>query len=276
MTVHDAKANRSTPCFIIEDTLRFYPDSHSFYNIRTQEVVSILSTASGCLRLLIEEQGGLLTKEQLIEQVWGKRGIVISPNTFYQTMLSLRRGLENAGMQNTIISTHYGKGVTISKEIKITRCSGEMSEPLQDTGENEQNTLNAAAISAVIPNPKNASSSISVFLNRYKTKGFFFGLAAFFSAVIMYFVFHHFSVDDDFFSIYRKSDVKINECNVYFNPDFMNETSLNYLVKSGKIKCENDEQIFISLIEPVERLSVIHCKKNYSSEEQCLSDFHLD
>ncbi|OUC37178.1 hypothetical protein BJP35_2443 [Enterobacter sp. J49] len=276
MSLHDAITERNTECFTIEDTLRFCPENNSFYNINTQEVVSILSTASGCFRLLIEVQGHILTKEQLIEQVWGKRGIVISNNTFYQTMLNLRRGLENAGMRNDIISTHYGKGVSISQEIKIIKSSYEKAEALQEIREDEKNTLNVVAISDVISKPEGSPFFFHVFLNKLETKGFLFGLSVFFTALIVYAATNHFLMKNDFFSSYRKTNFKIDKCEIYINPDYIDDISLDYIDKRGKINCENNERIFISLIEPVRRLSVIHCNNNFSAEEECVSDFYLD
>ncbi|HFT1963527.1 TPA: transcriptional regulator [Enterobacter ludwigii] len=276
MSLHDARTERSTVCFTIEETLRFCPEKNTLYNISTQERVNILSTASGCFRLLIEEQGSILTKEQLIEQVWGKRGIVISHNTFYQTMLNLRRGLENAGMQNDIISTHYGKGVSISKEIKIISSSYESVEVLQEVREEEKNTLNAMEITDVKNEPEEPPFSLHVILNKIKTKGFFFGLSVFFTSIIGYAAINQFLMKDDFFSAYRETNVNMDGCKIYINPDHIGDVSLESILKKGQVNCENNERIFISLIEPVRRLSVIHCNNHLSEEEECVSDFYLD
>lgn len=276
MSLHDARTERSAVCFTIEETLRFCPEKNTLYNISTQEGVSILSTASGCFRLLIEEQGNILTKEQLIEQVWGKRGIVISHNTFYQTMLNLRRGLENAGIQNDIISTHYGKGVSISKNIKILSSRYESAEVLQEVIEDEKNTITAVAITDVIDEPEGSPSLLPEFLNRLKTKGFFLGLSVFFSTLIVYAVINQSLMNDDFFSSYRKANVEIDDCKIYINPDHVGDFSLKDIPKKERVNCENNERVFISLVEPVSRLSIIHCNNHLMEEEECVSDFYLD
>ncbi|WP_431623894.1 winged helix-turn-helix domain-containing protein [Enterobacter bugandensis] len=276
MALHDARTERSAVCFTIEGTLRFCPENNTLYNINTQEEVNILSTASGCFRLLIEEQGNILTKEQLIEEVWGKRGIVISHNTFYQTMLNLRRGLENAGMQNDIISTHYGKGVSISKKIKILTSNYESAEVLQEVIEDEKNTLTAVAITNVINKPEGSPSSLPEFLNRLKTKGFLLGLAVFFSTLIVYAAINQFLMNDGFFSSYRKAHVQINNCKIYIHPNKAPDTSLEDILEKRRVNCENNERVFISLVEPVSRLSVIYCNNHLSEEEECVSDFYLD
>ncbi|MDK6932409.1 winged helix-turn-helix domain-containing protein [Klebsiella aerogenes] len=276
MSLHDARTERSAVCFTIEETLRFCPENNTLYNISNQEIVNILSTASNCFRLLIEEQGSILSKEQLIEQVWGKRGIVISHNTFYQTMLNLRRGLENAGMQNDIISTHYGKGVSISKEIKIVRSSYEIVEVLQGGREEEKNTLTAVAITDVINEPEGRPSSHPEFLNRLKTKCFFLGFSVFLITLIVYAAINHFFMNDNFFSSYRKANVQIDDCKIYINPDHLGDFSLENTLKKWRVYCKNNERVFISLVEPVRRLSVIHCNNHLTEEEECVSDFYLD
>ncbi|HGE6932755.1 TPA: transcriptional regulator [Enterobacter cloacae] len=276
MSLHDARKERSAVCFTIEETLHFFPENNTLYNINTQEEVNILSTASGCFRLLIEEQGDILTKEQLIEQVWGKRGIVISHNTFYQTMLNLRRGLENAGMQNDIISTHYGRGVSISKKIKILSSSYESAEVLQEVKQDEKNTFTAVAITNVINKPEGSPSSLPEFLNRLKTKGFLSGLAVFLTSFIVYAAINQFLKNDDFFSSCRKANVQIDNCKIYINPNHVGDFSLEDILKKGRINCENNERVFISLVEPVRRLSVIKCNNHLSEEEECVSDFYLD
>ncbi|WP_273908113.1 winged helix-turn-helix domain-containing protein [Enterobacter bugandensis] len=276
MSLHDARTERSAVCFTVEETLRFCPEKNTLYNISTQEGVSILSTASGCFRLLIEEQGNILTKEQLIEQVWGTRGIVISHNTFYQTMLNLRRGLENAGMQNDIISTHYGKGVSISKNIKILSSRYESAEVLQEVIEDEKNTLNGVAITDVIDKPEGRPSSLPQFLNRFRTKGFFLVLSVFFTTLIVYAAINRFLMNDDFFSTYRETNFNMGGCNVYITPDHTGEVSLEDILKKGRVNCENNERVFISLVEPVRRLSVIFCNNQLAEEEECVSDFYLD
>ena len=276
MSLHDARTERSAVCFTIEETLRFCPEKNTLYNISTQEGVSILSTASGCFRLLIEEQGNILTKEQLIEQVWGTRGIVISHNTFYQTMLNLRRGLENAGMQNDIISTHYGKGVSISKNIKILSSSYESAELLQEVIEDQKNTLTGVIITDAIDEPEGSPSSLPQFLNRFRTKVFFLGLSVFFTTLIVYAAINRFLMNDDFFSSYRETNFNMGGCNVYITPDHIGEVSLEDILKKGRVNCENNERVFISLVEPVRRLSVIYCNNQVSEEEECVSDFYLD
>ena len=276
MSLHDARTERSAVCFTIEETLRFCPEKNTLYNISTQEGVSILSTASGCFRLLIEEQGSILTKEQLIEQVWGTRGIVISHNTFYQTMLNLRRGLENAGMHNDIISTHYGKGVSISKKIKILNSSYESAEVLQELIEEEKNTLTGVAITDVIDEPEGSPSSLPQFLNKLRTKGFFLGLSVFFTTLIVYAAINRFLMNDDFFSSYRETNFNMGDCKVYITLDHIGEVSLEDILNKGRVNCENNERVFISLVEPVRRLSVIYCNNQLAEGEECVSNFYLD
>ncbi|WP_193138586.1 winged helix-turn-helix domain-containing protein [Klebsiella aerogenes] len=276
MSIEDEKTERHASCFIIEDTLNFNPERSCLYNTRDQNVVNILSTASGCLHFLIENQGEIVTKEKLIHEVWGKRGIVISHNTFYQTMLNLRRGLENAGIQDDIISTHYGKGVSISKKIKIIYSDIEISKPLTTITNDDQENLSVTMVSFEKTEINKVShSTLENLSNRLKRK-YKVGFVVFFLVSVMIFIYANNSIKKDYFSNYIRINFKINSCDVYVMHDFIDEKKLKKISQTHKLTCESNERIFITLINPVDRLSVIRCKKDSMPEEQCISDFYLD
>lgn len=103
----------------IEGCIHFSPNENTLQNVINGQTVTLLSTASDCFKILIEAQGRVVSREEIKDLVWGRRGVVVSNNTFYQNMLHLRRGLEKVGLGNRIISTHYGKGVTIDNGFEI-------------------------------------------------------------------------------------------------------------------------------------------------------------
>lgn len=113
----------------IEDCIHFYPQQNMLYNVRTEDSVILLSAAAECLKLLIEKQGEIISRQTLTECVWGSRGVVISANTYYQTMLNLRRGFENVGMNACAIATHYGKGVNIDSSLTIVKVAEQEQHP---------------------------------------------------------------------------------------------------------------------------------------------------
>ncbi|MFW8253986.1 winged helix-turn-helix domain-containing protein, partial [Klebsiella pneumoniae] len=78
----------------MEGNIHFCPNENTLRNVIDGRTVTLLSTASECFKILIENQGRVISRDEMKELVWGKRGVIVSSNTFYQNMLNLRRGLE--------------------------------------------------------------------------------------------------------------------------------------------------------------------------------------
>lgn len=122
--------------YTIEGNIHFCPNENTLRNVIDGRTVTLLSTASECFKILIENQGRVISRDEMKELVWGKRGVIVSSNTFYQNMLNLRRGLEKVGAGKRLISTHYGKGVTIDNGLDITPIVTTVSnclEPMNGT-----------------------------------------------------------------------------------------------------------------------------------------------
>ncbi|HIA3600357.1 TPA: winged helix-turn-helix domain-containing protein, partial [Klebsiella pneumoniae] len=83
--------------YTIEGNIHFCPNENTLRNVIDGRTVTLLSTASECFKILIENQGRVISRDEMKELVWGKRGVIVSSNTFYQNMLNLRRGLEKVG-----------------------------------------------------------------------------------------------------------------------------------------------------------------------------------
>lgn len=122
--------------YTIEGNIHFCPNENTLRNVIDGRTVTLLSTASECFKILIENQGRVISRDEMKELVWGKRGVIVSSNTFYQNMLNLRRGTEKVGAGKRLISTHYGKGVTIDNGLDITPIVTSVSncpEPMNGT-----------------------------------------------------------------------------------------------------------------------------------------------
>lgn len=259
----------------IEGLIDFRPKENILHNVITNESVLLLSTASECLRVLIERQGDIITRQDLTENVWGKRGVIISTNTYYQTMLLLRRGLENSGLTKNIVSTHYGKGATIEKNITIIKIDESKamldvvdliheSESLEATQSNDDDsylTLNQG----IAKSDSKVKTSRWAFINILLLLSFF--VLFYLSSLIK---------RDDFFSNYEEVLPKIGKCNIYINPEHIRKEDFNKYLKSHNLTCKNEESIYLSSIYPVSRISIIRCSGNFLLEEPCESDFYLN
>ena len=93
--------------FLINETVLFDPDEHSLRPMDGQpgSKVVIHTPASECLLLLLRHNQQVLTQRFLFEQVWEKHGAVVTTNALYQSIASLRKGLQSAGLAENIIKT---------------------------------------------------------------------------------------------------------------------------------------------------------------------------
>jgi DNA-binding winged helix-turn-helix (wHTH) protein len=93
--------------FLINETLLFEPDEHSLRPVEglPGSKVVIHTPASECLLLLLRHNQQVLTQRFLFEQVWEKHGAVVTTNALYQSIASLRKGLQTAGLAENIIKT---------------------------------------------------------------------------------------------------------------------------------------------------------------------------
>lgn len=253
----------------IEETIHFYPDQHTLKNVTSGETVTLLSTAAECFKILIDEQGKIVSRKDMKEQVWGRRGVVVSSNTFYQNMLNLRRGLEKAGAGSHLISTHYGKGVSIDAGIKITLIvcdtspSGkEIHEPPEADSEMVMKDIH-----------------ISVDTSKKKSENFLslpiVNSILFLLCIVMLFV----SKDlkrDNYFSEYTRTAFKVKNCSVYTDPTRMDENELQQFLKHNTPDCEEGETLYLSSVYPVQRMSVIRCTGSFLPGDECESDYYLE
>lgn len=81
--------------YIINNWIEFHPAKSILRRLDTPENVVILnSPASRCFLLLIKKVGIIVSQQEFMDEVWVKNGVHVSPNTFYQNISILRKGLK--------------------------------------------------------------------------------------------------------------------------------------------------------------------------------------
>jgi DNA-binding winged helix-turn-helix (wHTH) protein len=96
-----------TKLFLINDTLLFDPSRRSLYLFANypQRAVVLHGPSSECLAILLEQNNQTVSQKYLFSEVWEKQGAVVSTNTLYQNIASVRKGLKLAGLDDDIIKT---------------------------------------------------------------------------------------------------------------------------------------------------------------------------
>lgn len=105
--------------FLIDNSVKFYHENHILINKETDITINMQVAASRCLITLIKNQGKVVSQKELIELGWENLAQNVTTNTFYQTMLHLRRALIQSGCDKDLVKTVNRRGVVISDQWRI-------------------------------------------------------------------------------------------------------------------------------------------------------------
>ena len=107
--------------YLINDIVIFSPEECSLTPKLSWPAgrVTLHAPASECLHLLLAHPGEPVTQKVLFAQVWQKRGVVVSTNTLYQSIASIRKGLKAAGLEEDIIRTLPKQGFQCNATVQF-------------------------------------------------------------------------------------------------------------------------------------------------------------
>lgn len=128
---------RCRPYYLIDNHVEFYYEEHYLISRDKLQSINLQVPASQCLHELLLNQGNIVSQSDLIIAGWGKRSEQISANTYYQSILHLRRNLELIGLDKGFIKTVNRKGLLIHKEWSIAICT----EDIDNSGVSNQGVI---------------------------------------------------------------------------------------------------------------------------------------
>jgi DNA-binding winged helix-turn-helix (wHTH) protein len=109
--------------FIIEDRVFFRPEDGTLWlTDREEEKVILPPIVARLLTLLLEEQGKVMTREELMERVWTVHGLEPSGNSLNQYISNIRRNMQNLGLGENVIRTLPRIGFILNAEIKVEKA----------------------------------------------------------------------------------------------------------------------------------------------------------
>lgn len=110
--------------YLINDMVEFHPATSVLRKIdEPDKVVMLNSPAARCFLLLIQKNGSIVSQQEFMDEVWKKSGVLVSPNTFYQNISILRKGLKNIGIDHELIITIPRIGLTLASDCKIRKLT---------------------------------------------------------------------------------------------------------------------------------------------------------
>lgn len=105
----------------IIDGVIFYDESKNtvWHRDKDSEFIDLHITASRILLLFIQNKGKILSREQLLDDIWDKYGITPSSNTLNQYISLLRKSFERFNFKRELIRTIPKTGFIMPEDINI-------------------------------------------------------------------------------------------------------------------------------------------------------------
>lgn len=275
-----SKKNSLPTVYYIEGIVKFDSSTGILHSINEDFTFSLLAASSECFISLLENHGSLVSKKDLIMQGWGKYGLHVSDNTFYQNILVLRKGLKACGIEKEIIKTIPRKGLMVPQDVIINHVNPDLPKSAP--------SIKEAGISSSLPSSLNSSSSEEWENSHsrnmvYKKESFPLSTIhpLIFTPVILFvFITSIFTsvTESSYFSKF-KYITRTHECRLYMpdeknsDMDFQNST----LIKS--IFCKENELLYLSVYKYISRVSVIKCtprKNDLNKVDDCISFYYLE
>ncbi|KLQ42812.1 transcriptional regulator [Enterobacter cloacae subsp. dissolvens] len=250
--------------YIINGVVEFHPAASTLRDLNNPEQVVVLNSPAGrCLLLLIERAGSIVTQQECMDIVWQRRGMMVSPNTYYQNISILRKGLKKVGFETDPIVTIPRIGLTLASDTQITiketqLPSAEPDAPVQTVQEEVS-----------VPQPVAPAVQRRIWL-----PGVLLGLLLFISVVVI----SHSRAHDNYFVDGYRFTTMMGECRLYFARDIETphdrDKALSYAAPF-KDECSSYPWVYISGYTLLPRASVIRCDRAMTEPNRCMSDYFI-
>ncbi|MBN6044889.1 winged helix-turn-helix domain-containing protein [Citrobacter sp. ku-bf4] len=248
--------------YLINGTVEFHPQTRSLKNQLTGEVVYLQQPATACFLYLILNQGRVIAQKELVNEGWKARDVVTMPNTFYQTILTLRKALEEIGLPRHMVKTISRQGLILSSDIVI--------EPLSLPG------LAVSESSAIKTVTSEKEFSENILPN--KSRWLHIGISFFFIMTLINCMFMYQNRLNMPFQNYvtlpmgKKND---NRCHVYYGVTQSVIDNYTTLIKKHPHFCQDNNYIFLSDYAKTGRSVVFVCSKDVRSDTAAFCSSHF-
>jgi DNA-binding winged helix-turn-helix (wHTH) protein len=277
--------------YIINGAVEFHPATSTLRDLNNPERVVVLNSPAGrCLLLLIEKSGTIVTQQEFLDIVWEKRGMLVSPNTYYQNISILRKGLKNIGFKEDPVVTIPRIGLTLAAGTQVQirdetewPSSFEIPASLPTECADEGSVDNSTA-SSEIALPEQSSSirhEHEPHINESQPKNRAALLACMVAAVVLFagLLFgYNVNKESRYFSDYRLV-VHSQGCRVFLARNIQtSEQRRKALSFSEEFKdsCVSYPWIYVSYYTMLPRASVIRCNRPMQEANRCITDYFFE
>ncbi|WP_343646288.1 winged helix-turn-helix domain-containing protein [Enterobacter sp.] len=296
--------------YLINGVIEFHPAASTLRNLNNPGQVVVLNSPAGrCFLLLIQRIGTIVTQQEFMESVWEKSGMLVSPNTFYQNISILRKGLKKIGLTEDSVVTIPRIGLTLASGIQIEKLNSEKlvevshehahfmdenslahelgSQPHSQENDRHDDVTptrdipppaeirpyDAAAQAETGDEPVAAPAEKPFRLSRMALWGAGVAVTLALSMGVALNVFH--DDENQYFSSYRFLKTA-NGCHIFMadtNPTREEKTSALSLSERFKTACAGYPWVYVTHYSMLPRVSVIRCNKPMNEPNICISHY---
>jgi DNA-binding winged helix-turn-helix (wHTH) protein/TolB-like protein len=98
--------------------LRFRPTDGRLLHESTRQTVSLRPQVANCLHLFLEHPGSLISKEALVEVIWGDKAVVDFESGLAAVLKELRAELVALGLDSDLVETVPRRGYRFNAEVR--------------------------------------------------------------------------------------------------------------------------------------------------------------
>ncbi len=253
--------------FIINDKVRFNPAENKLIplGLRGREVL-LHSPVSRFLFLLASRAGNVISQEEIYNEVWEKYGQKVTPNTLYQNVSLLRRGLKTAGISTLTIKTHPKSGFSIFAEVQVFEDDDETIDAEKKdvqkgaSAELQISTEDGAPVTSLPTGKQTDQRKVKrpTRLIRFRPT---FRLVMPVFAIIAFFMILTPSGTDEHFTPEQKLVARVNGCPVYVdrgNSKVSLDKILQYL-REKEVNCREHEFLYLAKAPNVNQIIIMNC-----------------
>lgn len=261
--------------YLINESVEFWPAINMLISCSSREKFTLHYPAAYCLLTLIRNKPRIVAQRELIETAWGERSAHVTANTFYQSILNLRKVLKEAGLEHEIVQTIPRRGLRIPDYICI-------KETLSDdvlTANDLTKDLTSETSAQVKDDKKIISSTATRKIIYSVSKIIPIGCILVMTLIVAILFLNIKDKIENMTILNSYQDSKISlfkDCKIYWNSNAVIFSNHKSFLKVINPDCTELKQVYISTYLRSAQVSMLQCRTTgvINENEYCTSSFY--
>lgn len=267
--------------YLIDNQVLFEPATNRLTNKENQESLELKEPAARCLYMMLRNHANLISQSELMAYAWGDNHRQVPSNTFYQTILVLRKSLALLGAERDIIVTIPRKGLLIPEDIFVTFTPDNTESSIKNNGSEEVPELHPPSQYSLYP-----ITTLSVqddlwsklkklfYLNKWSV---IFLVIAFINLLYLA-IFLSPKSALHYFNDYEESSYHGANCRIFLNSQSEDRSRQIAFLKQHPELCQRKKYLYVTSYQNSSAISVFICTQSFTDDmpQTCIPYFYPD